>query len=1094
MDPNSITPTSQPRKIFSFIPSAGGFTCSLPAMKNPLLFSLCASLSLCAAVADDVGVRLRLGLADTEATDWSGTVTVAPGRVTLISGWRFAQEDKVNGVKGWSCRTRPQVIEKRRSNNPAREQKRPEAAMTLPITDNGVLISLTDVTDQSKVSVKTAKGEFAFKLADLPLGKLTGQLGGAVEVERTAAAQQLTTDGKTDDDYPSAAVGADGTTWIVSQSFTPGLNRSERAKSYVEEPADMTFLAKAPGGDQLWLRAMKGRQPGEPIAVTPQGRDIYKSAVAVDGKGIVWIFWAENSGYQAFPNNPPPNFDIFARSLNPEGNKLGEVVKLSDSPENDVWPVAATDAAGAVWVAWQGSRDKAFRILERHQSGDGWSKEREVSTQKGNCWAPAIATKAVNNTGAVAIAWDTYDKGDYDVWVREFDSASGNAGEARPAANTADYEARLALTYDRDGALWIAWEQSGATWGKDWGALVQKKGIGLYRDRQIGLAVLKDGQWMEPATPFANALPGAGGVRKRQLNVRVPAIEPGGESRKVGQEAEAAKNLTHNNLARLVADEAGRVWLFTRTRQNDFRTALGSLWLNWAAYYDGDHWVGPILVPHSDNLLYNTPVVVPQGDGALAIIHSSDHRQDRTITRRGTGLNNVLESDNDPFDNDLYVSRVKAAGTGEPVQLVAATREPTGNAAFIPGSFWDSPRVQTPFDRVRSGKTTGNLFDEQVQAELLDGMRKAASASPATGAEREDVARCRAYRSTVGGKELRILRGEFHRHTEISGDGGNDGPLEDMWRYAIDVAAMDWLGCGDHDNGGGREYPWWLTQKTTDAFFLPGVFNSMFTYERSVRYPEGHRNVVFTQRGIRTLSRLPKLDEDAPPGHAPDTQMLYKYLRLFDGVCASHTSATDMGTDWRDWDAEREPMVEIYQGCRQNYERPGAPRCPTENDAIGGWRPKGFVNLALLKGYKFAFESSSDHTSTHISYALVYAEAPTRDAILKAMKQRHVYAATDNIVADFRCGEHMMGDEFSTSDAPKFRIHLEGTGPFKRVVFVKDDVEIFTAEPKQAKCDVEWTDPKPEAGKTSYYYVRGEQENGELVWASPMWIKFEPAK
>jgi hypothetical protein len=43
-----------------------------------------------------------------------------------------------------------------------------------------------------------------------------------------------------------------------------------------------------------------------------------------------------------------------------------------------------------------------------------------------------------------------------------------------------------------------------------------------------------------------------------------------------------------------------------------------------------------------------------------------------------------------------------------------------------------------------------------------------------------------------------------------------------------------------------------------------------------------------------------------------------------------------------------------------------------------------------------------------------------------------------------------------------------------------------------------WTDPKPTAGQTSYYYVRGEQvkdidtaTTGELVWASPMWIKYE---
>jgi len=29
----------------------------------------------------------------------------------------------------------------------------------------------------------------------------------------------------------------------------------------------------------------------------------------------------------------------------------------------------------------------------------------------------------------------------------------------------------------------------------------------------------------------------------------------------------------------------------------------------------------------------------------------------------------------------------------------------------------------------------------------------------------------------------------------------------------------------------------------------------MFSYERSVAYPEGHRNAVFAQRGIRSLPR-----------------------------------------------------------------------------------------------------------------------------------------------------------------------------------------------------------------------------------------------
>ena len=38
--------------------------------------------------------------------------------------------------------------------------------------------------------------------------------------------------------------------------------------------------------------------------------------------------------------------------------------------------------------------------------------------------------------------------------------------------------------------------------------------------------------------------------------------------------------------------------------------------------------------------------------------------------------------------------------------------------------------------------------------------------------------------------------------------------------------------------------------------------------------------------------------------------------------------------------------------------------------------------------------------------------------------------------------------------------------------------------------DEDW--PAATPGKTSYYYVRGEQADGELVWASPMWITYKP--
>ena len=92
--------------------------------------------------------------------------------------------------------------------------------------------------------------------------------------------------------------------------------------------------------------------------------------------------------------------------------------------------------------------------------------------------------------------------------------------------------------------------------------------------------------------------------------------------------------------------------------------------------------------------------------------------------------------------------------------------------------------------------------------------------------------------------------------------------------------------------------------------------------------------------------------------------------------CMSHTSGTNMGTDWRDNDPAIEPVVEIYQGARNSYEVLGGPRVhdpdtPPKN-APGGFKPLGMVWNAWAKGYRLGTITSSDHGSTHISYALVY--------------------------------------------------------------------------------------------------------------------------
>jgi hypothetical protein len=357
--------------------------------------------------------------------------------------------------------------------------------------------------------------------------------------------------------------------------------------------------------------------------------------------------------------------------------------------------------------------------------------------------------------------------------------------------------------------------------------------------------------------------------------------------------------------------------------------------------------------------------------------------------------------------------------------------------------------------------------------------------------EAADVDRMRSVRVEAGGKRLRLLRGEFHRHTEFSSHADGDGLLEDSWRYALDAGNLDWMGNGDHDNGFHHEYMWWLIQKTADLFLHAPRFVSAQTYERSVVYPNGHRNVIMPKRGIRPLPRggLP----GTPQEGAADTKLLYRYLRHFSGMCASHTSATSMGTDWRDNDPVVEPVVEIYQGHRHNYEHKGAPRSATPQTQIGGYEPAGYVWNAFEKGYRFGFQSSSDHISTHMSYGIVLTDDVSRPGIIAAFKKRHSYAATDNILLLVRAGDRLMGDAFETAQRPTFTVDVYGTGPVANLHVIKNNRYVYSTEPKAREVrGLSYTDMDARPGETSYYYVRLEQADGNLAWASPLWITYKP--
>jgi hypothetical protein len=698
-------------------------------------------------------------------------------------------------------------------------------------------------------------------------------------------------------------------------------------------------------------------------------------------------------------------------------------IRLTQDAGTDVNPVATTDSEGRVWVAWQGFRHNNLEVLAAAQEGNAFSSEQQVSISTASDWDPAIAA---GPAGEVAVTWDTYDKGDYDVYARTMRYAK-NIQMAKPmaVAASANFEARSSAAYDRAGRLWVAYEASGQKWGKDFGTY-ERDGISLYMGHTIRVKCFEKNGAFETSGPLDDALRTVAGLTGREGPPQMRQTNPG--------MAYTTVPGPRNSFPRIATDDSGRVYLTFRSGAGQ-RSAVGSIYDQYVTWYDGARWTRPVELPNTDNLVDGRAAVSGTGPNDAILIAVTDHRKSAQGGRQSEDASDTPAR----INMDLVVAEIHPGEAAKPMKI----------------------------SRVR---------EEAAVAPL-----------PAAIAERDAIRGVRGYRLNRGSDDLHLMRGEFHRHTEYSTDGGADGPLIDAYRYMIDAADMDWGGCCDHDNGNGRESAWWLHQKLTDAYLLGSRFVPMFSYERSVRYPEGHRNTIMVQRGVRPLPRLPKTADDSPADPAPDTQMLYRYLRQYKGIVASHTSATQMGTDWRDNDPILEPVVEIYQGERQNYEMPGAARAPEENFAVGGWRPLGFVSLALKKGYRLGFEASSDHISTHLSYCNLWVKNRTREGVMEAFRARRVYGATDNILADVRCGEHLMGEEFSLDTNPVLKVHLVGTADFAKVEIVRDGAVVHSTAPGARNVTFEWRDSQPQKG-VSYYYVRGQQKDGELVWVSPMWI------
>jgi hypothetical protein len=134
------------------------------------------------------------------------------------------------------------------------------------------------------------------------------------------------------------------------------------------------------------------------------------------------------------------------------------------------------------------------------------------------------------------------------------------------------------------------------------------------------------------------------------------------------------------------------------------------------------------------------------------------------------------------------------------------------------------------------------------------------------------------------------------------------------------------------------------------------------------------------------------------------------------------------------------------------------------------------------------FIASSDHGSTHMSFACVYTKGIDRASIFDGLRSRRTYAATDKILMDFSIGDAIMGQETTVAGKPELNVMVEGTGPIAQIDVIKNGTFVYTTKPGVAKTRFTFRDEQW-GGEDGFYYVRVIQEDKNMAWASPIWVR-----
>lgn len=197
-------------------------------------------------------------------------------------------------------------------------------------------------------------------------------------------------------------------------------------------------------------------------------------------------------------------------------------------------------------------------------------------------------------------------------------------------------------------------------------------------------------------------------------------------------------------------------------------------------------------------------------------------------------------------------------------------------------------------------------------------------------------------------------------------------------------------------------------------------------------------------------------------------------------------------TDWSVINSKYQRLVEIYQG-RGSFELPYLDaelkvKVPDQGAS---------VQAALAQDHRVGFIASTDSHVGRIGFlgaglTGVFSPDLYREKIFNRLSMRQCYAVTrDRMLLFFSINGKPMGSELMVAPTTKRHIswRVIGEAAIKRVDLLRNNV-LYTSWNGDGESD----DMQRSVNDTSFlssrewWYLRVIQSNGELGWASPIWV------